>query len=480
MTNQDMSDQGLEQKLQAYYEAERPRLQAPADLWARIEGKMNRQTTTENRIPLWRKPVSPGRWRPIYAFAVTLVLLIGVSGAWLFTAAPWQGGGASRQEDGTTQLGRIWGLSAALLSRTDTPSPRPAAVPTPTRAPAPRTALTGSAAYDQNTATITSGAAEAKGAPGPTSASVLDTVDRQVISQASMSVEVANVQASVPQVRAIAEGLGGFVEQLSFSGGAEKQQATITIRVPQPDFFTALERIQALGTVQSQSLGSQDVTEQFIDLKARLESAQREELSLLNLLGKATSVSDILTIERELSRVRSDLERFQGQLNFMERRVDLATLTVSLFPPEAKQTQPPSGNLTVVVPDVSGSVARVRSLVAGKGEIDQVYLSVQIGKERAELTLRVFSKEFGGVLASVEGLGKVKSKEVREGATGDADAKPSEKPDAYLAVSLVEEESSLVRRIIVIGAPIAGVVLVALLAYLFYRAGRRRGLAAKT
>ncbi|MDO8689361.1 MAG: DUF4349 domain-containing protein, partial [Dehalococcoidia bacterium] len=239
------------------------------------------------------------------------------------------------------------------------------------------------------------------------------------------------------------------------------------------------ERIQALGTVQSQSLGSQDVTEQFIDLKARLESAQREELSLLNLLGKATSVSDILTIERELSRVRADLERFQGQLNFVERRVDLATLTVSLFPPEAKQTQPPSGNLTVVVPDVSGSVARVRSLVAGKGEIDQVYLSVQNGKERAELTLRVFSKEFGGVLASVEGLGKVKSKEVREGATGDADAKPSEKPDAYLAVSLVEEESSLVRRIIVIGAPIAGVVLVALLAYLFYRAGRRRGLAAK-
>ena len=60
----------------------------------------------------------------------------------------------------------------------------------------------------------------------------------------------------------------------SSSGDEDKQQAFLTIRVPQAQFYTALDRIEALGTVKSQNVGSQDVTEQFIDLQARLQSAQ--------------------------------------------------------------------------------------------------------------------------------------------------------------------------------------------------------------
>jgi hypothetical protein len=136
--------------------------------------------------------------------------------------------------------------------------------------------------------------------------STLQTAQRMVISTASISVEVEMVPAATNEVRAIAESLGGFVEQLSSSGGSERQQAHMTIRVPQSQFFTALERIEALGEVQSRNLGSEDVSEQFIDLEARLKSAQREEQSLLSLLERAQQVSEVLTIERELSRVRSE------------------------------------------------------------------------------------------------------------------------------------------------------------------------------
>ena len=165
------------------------------------------------------------------------------------------------------------------------------------------------------------------------SASALQTVQRKVISSASVSLEVEDVQESTVQVRVIAESLGGFVEQLSSFGGTERQRANMTIRVLQDQFFSALERIEALGKVQSRNIGSEDVSEQFIDLEARLKSALSEEESLLKLLGRAGAVSEILAIERELARVRSEIERFQGQLNFLERRGDLATIKVDFSSP---------------------------------------------------------------------------------------------------------------------------------------------------
>lgn len=309
--------------------------------------------------------------------------------------------------------------------------------------------------------------------------SPLQTAQRMVISTASISVEVEMVQTAVNDVRAIAESLGGFVEQLSSSGGSERQQAHMTIRVAQNQFFTALERIEALGEVQSRNLGSEDVSEQFIDLEARLRSAQRKEQSLLSLLERAEQVSEILTIERELSRVRSEIERLQGQLNFLERRVELATITVSLFPPNEEMPQPPSASLLVEDSDVTTSVNEVKNLVSTLGgEVDQVFLLVQDGRERANISFRVFPKDFGQAVAFLESQGKVVSKELREG-TGpiEGDAVPPEDPNARIDVSLVENEPSDWGLIIAIAAPVGGVVLAAVLGalfYLTYRAGRRR------
>ena len=74
---------------------------------------------------------------------------------------------------------------------------------------------------------------------------------------ASVSIEVAVVEVAIREVRIVAEGLGGFVEQLSASGDPGRQQANMTIRVPGAQFFTALERMEALGEVRSQTLGSE-------------------------------------------------------------------------------------------------------------------------------------------------------------------------------------------------------------------------------
>jgi len=476
MTSNDTSDQEMERRLQAYFEAEAVRLRAPDDLWDGIEDRLENTSDSEDPRPAWQGFFSPRRWGPLPAFVTTLILLIGVSGAWLFTAAPWQAQAPQDLKGGP-------GPSAP----TPTPTLAPGMVPVPMvdanliRLPDKDSAAT---ATDSPLPSATGpqgapGAAGARGT-GVYTAGALDTTQRQIISQASVSVEVEDVPAAVDQVRATAESLGGFVGQLSSSGGPERQQSTMTVRVPQLEFFAALERIKSLGTVRSENVGSEDVTEQFIDLEARLRSAQREEESLLSLLERAENVSEILTIERELSRVRSDLERYQGQLNFLERRVDLATITVSLFPPEARLAEPPSGSLTLEVSDVSSSVDEVKALVSRvNGELDQVFVSVKDGKERADLTLRVFSKDFGQVVSSVEAQGSVRSKEVREGTPpAEGEATPSEKPDARFAISFVEKGSLLVGWIATIGPYFGGAVLVVLLGFLFYftyHVGRRRG-----
>ena len=77
----------------------------------------------------------------------------------------------------------------------------------------------------------------------------------------------------------------------------EFSESTSTVRVPRTEFFSVFGQRKALGEVRSKSAGSEEVTERFIDLEAQLESAQREELSLLPLLDRATTISEILIIE---------------------------------------------------------------------------------------------------------------------------------------------------------------------------------------
>ena len=463
MISNEIPDQEMERKLKVYFEAESARLCAPAGLWERIESMLEEHPDLEGNTPAWQRIFSPRRWGLVPAFGTTIVLLLAVSGAWLFTAAPWQDGGGAATPS-TTEL------SSLVRS----PIPVPGSPPTAT--PAPRAPVSVGDRLVEIQLSASQGPAGAGGyVPG-----ALDVAQRQVISQASVSMEVDEVPAAVAQVRAIAESLGGFVGQLSSSGGPERQQSTMTIRVPQAEFFTTLEHIKSLGKVRSENVGSEDVTERFIDLEARLRSALREEESLLSLLDKANQVSEILAVERELSRIRSDIERDQGQLNFLERRVDLSTITVSLFPPDAEVAEPPSGSLTIEVSDVPRSVEEIKTLVSGVvGELDRVFVAMRDGEESSEVTLRVFSKNFEQVLSSVEAKGKVRAKEVRE-TTAPMEGKATSpgEPDARIDISFVEKESSVVGRIIAIAAPVGGVALVALLGLLFYaayRAGRHRG-----
>ena len=201
--------------------------------------------------------------------------------------------------------------------------------------------------------------------------------DRRIISTGSTTLSVDDVEAAISQVRVIAESLGGFVGMLNSSGSDEQRQAQIVIRVPGPQFFAALDRIEALGEVRQRNVGTEDVTTDFIDLEARLKSSLREEESLLSLLSRTETISDIITLERELTRIRSEVERLQGQINFLQGRVDLATISVFLFPPDVSIGMPPSASLIMAARDVLGTSDRIRDLVESlDGVIERSIISI--------------------------------------------------------------------------------------------------------
>ena len=311
------------------------------------------------------------------------------------------------------------------------------------------------------------------------SAPVLQIAERKVISTASVSVEVEDVQAAINDVRAIAEGVGGFVEHLTSAGGPARQNATVTIRVPQEDFSPALAHIEALGSVQSATQGSEDVSERFIDLKARLESALREEKSLLALLERANAVSEVLAIERELARVRSDIERFQGQLNFLERRIALATITVDLSLPDELFPEPPSASLGVEVLNVSGSIEAAKKFALSlDGRVDRVSITVNDEWETSNLSMRVFPADFQRTIEFLESQGKVRNKRVTEGGTFVAEGSVTtrQRPGANIEVSFFENPGGgPLALVLAIAAALGVIALLVAVAFGFYRFGRRRG-----
>ena len=195
-------------------------------------------------------------------------------------------------------------------------------------------------------------------------------------------------------------------------------------------------------------------------------------------MERSNQVSEILTVERELARVRTEIERLQGQLNFLERRVDLATINVSLFPPGEVVPQPPSLTMTIETTGITERTEEVKNLVASlNGEIDRVFISIREGRERANISLRVFPENFAQAAGSLESLGEIRSKELQEGASNDdLEAKRPKEPNARIEISLVEDDSTNAGLIIGIVASLGGLLMLGLLGVgvlLTYRATQR-------
>ena len=176
--------------------------------------------------------------------------------------------------------------------------------------------------------------------PAAKGSQIIADQERMVIYNGYISLETGDITGTLDRIRSLAERYGGYVAGTSRSTVGSQATADITIRIPQDKFRTSIQEIETYGKVLDERTTSEDVTERYIDLKARLKNLQIEEQSLSELLTKAKTVDEILRVEQELARVRGEIDSLQGQINYLERTVAMSLITVNLREPPPPFTPP--------------------------------------------------------------------------------------------------------------------------------------------
>lgn len=202
-----------------------------------------------------------------------------------------------------------------------------------------------SAALDRTVATADPAAAgsAAAGARSTTPAPAAQPADhRKVIRTGRVELVVASYDAARSRIDALVSGTGGYVDstRVSRQRGAVSA-ATLVVRIPSDAFGSMLPRLGQIGELTSEVTDAADITSQYVDTEARLASAQMLEKRLLEFATTRSGTMDqVLAIERELARVRGDIEGYQGHLRQWSDQVALSTLTIELTTRSAELAEP--------------------------------------------------------------------------------------------------------------------------------------------
>jgi hypothetical protein len=189
-----------------------------------------------------------------------------------------------------------------------------------------------------------------------------DAVRRKIVYTATVDLVVEDFTGVPSRVEAMIKQFDGYIAQTTVSGSpGSPRTGQWTIRVPVDNYDRFVAAVQTLGEVRSVASKSQDVSEEYYDVQARMRNAKKEEERLLKLLDTATGkLEEILKVERELARVRGEVERVEGRLHVLDSLTAMSTLELRVeeikdYVPEEAATYPTrlrrafSGSITLLV-----------------------------------------------------------------------------------------------------------------------------------
>jgi len=169
---------------------------------------------------------------------------------------------------------------------------------------------------------------------------VAAAADRKIIKNAELTLEVTSPNDAQRSVTSIAESQGGFVvtSETKISENHDPSKRTVEVklivRVPAKQFDAALAAFEKLSTnVIHRGISGSDVTEEFIDLEARIRTQKALELQFIEIMKQAGNISDALEVQRQIAGVRTEIEKLDGRRRFLENRASLSTITVDLKSP---------------------------------------------------------------------------------------------------------------------------------------------------
>ena len=160
-------------------------------------------------------------------------------------------------------------------------------------------------------------------------------ISNMVIRTANVSLEVDSLERAVARVRELAAQFGGYVANTDITTGKNQlRNATLEVKIPATRFEQSLAGLTPIGKLESVSVEAEDVGEQFVDVSARMDNAQRLERRLIDLLATRTGkLKDVLDVERELARVREEIDRYEGRLRYLKAHTAMSTLSVTVHEP---------------------------------------------------------------------------------------------------------------------------------------------------
>jgi hypothetical protein len=157
-------------------------------------------------------------------------------------------------------------------------------------------------------------------------------IPTMIIRTGQASLEVDSLEVAVAMVRQLAERVGGYVANSQMQLGASQfRTAMLEIKVPAARFDELAGGLAPIGRVEYVNVSAQDVGEEFTDITARVANGHRLEARLIDLLATRTGkLSDVLEIERELARVREEIERMEGRLRYLKAHASISTLSITV------------------------------------------------------------------------------------------------------------------------------------------------------
>jgi len=156
--------------------------------------------------------------------------------------------------------------------------------------------------------------------------------DRKIIKNVDLNLVVDDINKTIQSISSLVDQMNGFIVSSSVSGEETiNMSGYINIRIPSENVDQTLKLVRDMSVrISNESSYTTDVTEEFIDLTARINNLKATETQLVKLLGKAEKIEDILAIQRELTSMRGQIESLEGRINYIERTSSTSLISIVL------------------------------------------------------------------------------------------------------------------------------------------------------
>ncbi len=161
------------------------------------------------------------------------------------------------------------------------------------------------------------------------------SIDTKIINTAFVTIEVRDVPGGVEALKNLSMRKGGYLSSTNIQNNYNNRlTGSVIIRIPATEFGNTLTEVKSIGTVKTVSTQGRDVTEEYVDLQAQKSSFQNQLTQYNEIMKKAVNVVDIVTIQQQIDRVQTELNRLEGRLKYLNSQIDFSTITINLQEPE--------------------------------------------------------------------------------------------------------------------------------------------------